>query len=355
MKMSMAFRKSPKTMNTISCGVALGPMFSLCRMREKLDRMNLKIAILLMTLLGAVGLSAANQVLQAESIENVRAEVKNDSLIVSFDLNTIKKIESLWIEIRTTSGEKITNNSLDNRSWNKVASSQNSKIVWAYALDKADLPGKDILIEVKANVGEEVAAIPPPIFQKPIETKPQKIDVAKFPQFRLGSEIMIDPTIGKDYGHAAYTLTGEYIVKPSWSILSGVGLHVSGERYYNNEYKEDDENDYVNITVPLTAEYKLNTGRLFRLYGGGGILNKFLVYEGDEYLNVGQGLKRYVFGLRAEAGIELRNWRMGVVYDKDITSYSVFNEKISYLGITLGLRFGGSNAYLKNKTSTDQF
>jgi len=142
-------------------------------------------------------------------------------------------------------------------------------------------------------------------------------------------------------------MTLEYIAKPSWSILTGIGYNFSSIEYRNMQNSYSDSNDYWSIVVPLTVEYKLNSGRWFRLYGGGGIQNRIIIRADDKYLNIGQGLNRYVLGLKAEAGIEIRSVRLGATYVSDITSYSVFNEKISYLGFTLGWRFGGSKAYIK--------
>jgi hypothetical protein len=298
-------------------------------------------------LLSLVSYSASAQTYQAESIDNVRAEVKNDSLIISFDLNTLQKIESVWVEIRTTDGKKIANNSLDNKSWNKVAVSQNCKVIWAYALDKVDLAGQDILIDVKVNVAAPVTEVAP-VQNVPIE-RPK--EVAKYPLLRPGIELMIDPNITEYQNNAALTFTFEYIVKPSWSILSGIGVQGSSVKYYDQGHigNEDylDSNDYLSVVIPITVEYKYNTGKWFRIYGGGGIQNRFVVYENDEYLNIGQGLNRYVLGLKAEAGIEIKDFRLGAAYVSDITSYSVFKEKISYFGLTLGWRFGGSKAYIK--------
>lgn len=279
-----------------------------------------------------------------ESIESVKAEVKNDSLIISFDLNNLIKIQSLWVEIRTADGKKIINNSLDTKIWKTVAAVPNSKIVWAYAIDKADIAGQDINIDVKANVFDEVpapvVAIPQPIKEKPKE-------VAKYPLFRPGIEITAgqDNFFGSDHftGNATFTL--EYIVKPSWSVLSGVGWQ--GTDLGGSTQVENWKVGYSSIIIPLTLEYKRNYGRWFRYYAGGGIQNRILMEEHDNYLNIGQGLKRYIFGAKAEAGIEIRSLRFGLTYVSDVTSYSVFNEKISYLGLTLGWRFGGSKAYIK--------
>jgi hypothetical protein len=281
--------------------------------------------------------SAFAQVGQIESIDNVRAEEKNDSLTISFDLNILQKIKSVWVEIRTADGKMIVSNPLDNKSWNKVETSQNRKIIWTYALDKIDLAGQDILIDVKANVEAPAIAVVPE--QKPI---------VKYPLLRPGIEFGIEPKVfGNGYGNANITMTLEYIAKPSWSILSGIGYNFSSIEYRNMQNNYSDSNDYWNIIVPLTVEYKLNSGRWFHLYGGGGIQSRIIIKTDDEYLNIGQGLNRYVFGLKAEAGIEIRSVRLGATYVSDITSYSVFNEKLSYLGLTLGWRFGGSKAYIK--------
>jgi len=282
--------------------------------------------------------SAFAQAGQTESIDNVRAEVKNDSLSISFDLNTLQKIESVWIEIRTADGKMIVSNSLDNKNWNKVGTSQNRRIIWNYALDKVDLADQDILIDVKANVEAPAIAVAPE--QKPI--------AAKYPLLRPGIELGIEPKVfGNGYGNTNITMTLEYIAKPSWSILTGIGYNFSSIEYRNMQNSYSDSNDYWSIVVPLTVEYKLNSGRWFRLYGGGGIQNRIIIRADDKYLNIGQGLNRYVLGLKAEAGIEIRSVRLGATYVSDITSYSVFNEKISYLGFTLGWRFGGSKAYIK--------
>lgn len=284
----------------------------------------------------------AAQPMQQESINNVQAEVRNDSLVVSFNLNTKQKVESVWVKIHTSDGKEITNNLLDKRVWDKGATDPNRKISWAFAKEGVDLAGQDILIDVKANV------VIPEVAKVPVE-KPK--EVARYPLFRLGYEIMIDPNITEYQNNAASTLTFEYIAKPSWSILGGIGVQGSGVKYYDQGHSgnEDylDSNDYLSVVIPITAEYKYNTGKWFRIYGGGGIQNRFVVYEDDEYLNIGQGLNRYVLGLKAEAGIEIKDFRLGAAYVSDITSYSVFKEKISYFGLTLGWRFGGSKAYIK--------
>lgn len=279
---------------------------------------------------------------QQESIDNVQAEARNDSLLISFNLNTKQKIESVWVKIRRSDGKEITDSLLEKKVWNKGAADSNRKISWAFVKEGVDLAGQDIMIDVKANVTV------PKVAKAPIE-KPK--EVAKYPLLRPGIELMIDPNITEYQNNAALTFTFEYIVKPSWSILSGIGVQGSSVKYYDQGHigNEDylDSNDYLSVVIPITAEYKYNTGRWFRLYGGGGIQNRFVVYEDDEYLNIGQGLNRYVLGLRAEAGIEIKDFRLGAAYVSDITSYSVFNEKISYFGLTLGWRFGGSKAYIK--------
>jgi hypothetical protein len=319
----------------------------------------------------------------SNQIENTRAEVRNDTLIITFDINTFFPVVSAWAEIRTTDGRPIPNNSLDAKVWDKVASGANRKIVWAYLNDGVDLSEKEIVITIKAEVltdggmnmitssmqgapnnlqdnpfgnqtgsnnqfnmnnipmqANDTYIEPIPRRKKYIEKPDKEKPTAKYPLFRPGLEFTAVPdlVLSNEDGSANLTLTFEYIAKPSWSILSGVGLLATRA---NNA-------DYSSIVIPLTFEYKLNTGRWFRVYGGGGIQNRLLINEDDHYLNIGQGLKRYVPGVKAEAGIEVRSIRLGITYHSDLTSYSVFDEKISFLGATLGWRFGGSKAYIKN-------
>jgi hypothetical protein len=72
-----------------------------------------------------------------------------------------------------------------------------------------------------------------------------------------------------------------------------------------------------------------------------------IAIKADDPLRFGQGLNRYMIGLKADAGIEIRCVRIGVSYFSDLTPFSVFDEKLSGINITLGWRIGGSKAYIK--------
>lgn len=290
---------------------------------------------------GSTNDKATVQPTQQESIDNVQAEVHNDSLVISFNLNTNRKIEAVWVKIGTSDGKEIIDSLLDKKIWDKGVAGSNRKICWVYANKETDLAGQDILINVKADVAAPEAAKVPVYKAK---------EIAKYPLLEPGFELSIDPKSNQDEGKATMSLTLEYIAKPSWSILSGIGVHVASVKSVLENLENESISDiitYGSIIVPLTIEYKLNTGSWFRIYGGGGIQNRFVFYEDDEYLNIGQGLKRYILGVKAEAGIEIRNVRLGATYLSDIDSYSEFNEKMTYLGLTLAWRFGGSKAYIK--------
>ena len=86
------------------------------------------------------------------------------------------------------------------------------------------------------------------------------------------------------------------------------------------------------------------------MYGGGGIVNKFGLIEGDDQLHFDQGLKRYVLAMKLDGGIEIKNVRLGISYSQDLTSYSVLNEKLSTVSYSINIRFGGSKAYIRKRT-----
>lgn len=302
-----------------------------------------KLTRLVMLLLLITGTLKAQQ-LSTESIDNIHAEIIDNKLVISFDLNTKSKIESLWVDIRKADGTRIANNSLDEKIWRTVASVYNSRIVWEYPMDNTDLAGQDILIDVKAKVYEKPAVVSPPVVvnipkEKPVQPKA----TARYPQFRTGLELTLQPGFWGDfdYGTTSATFTGEYIARPNFSLLSGLGVEYTSLDTYNSYQR------YLSLLVPFTLEYKLNTGRFFRIYMGGGMMNRIIVVADDEFLTFGQGLKRYVLGAKAEAGIELWNLRLGLTFCQDLTSYSVLNEKNIYMGVTVGIRFGGSKAYIK--------
>ncbi|MDP4276410.1 MAG: hypothetical protein Q8914_02145, partial [Bacteroidota bacterium] len=77
------------------------------------------------------------------------------------------------------------------------------------------------------------------------------------------------------------------------------------------------------------------------------IQNRILMKEDDRFFNIGQGLNRYILGYVAEAGFEIRNVRIGLTYESDLTPYSIINEKKSCLELSLGWRFGGLSQYRK--------
>jgi hypothetical protein len=318
------------------------------------------ISVLLVAFIIVLCNQLSAQIGYSSQIDNARAEMRNDTIIISFDINTVLPIETAWVEIRTTDGKLIANNSLDGKVWDKVASGTNRKIVWAYLNDGVDLSDKDIVITVKANLlvstgmngqdnpfGSATNIVPiQNSFQKIEKERHEKVrPTAKYPLLRPGIEL------GANIDNASSskaTLTMEYIARPWWSIHSGIGYEIAdvySDTSLGYGYKTG---TYGSIILPFTAELKLNTGRWFRLYGGGGIMNRFVIKEEDPILNFDQGLKRYVLGAKADAGIEIRSVRIGVSYIKDISSYSVFNEKMNVFNVVLGWRFGGSRAYIRN-------
>lgn len=302
----------------------------------------IQIFIIFILLFWIINLSA--QINNSNKIVINNVEVINDSIIISFDINSPLAVENVWVEIRTIEGKQIINNSLDNIIWDKVASGKNRKIVWNYAKDGLDLADKDISIKIYAtlidinqnkviisNNNQQLndSQIQSYFNEKEKTNKPRK--TAKYPLLRPGIEIGTDLKY-----YIKGTLTFEFIARPWWSIHTGVGY----------DYIESNSNDYKCVIIPLTVELKLNAGRWFRLYGGGGIQNRILITE-DDVLNVGYGLNRYMIGIKADAGMEIRSIRLGISYSKDITSYSVFDDKFSNLYLTFAFRFGGSRAYIR--------
>lgn len=319
-----------------------------------------KIQIFIIFILLFLEINLSAQINNSNEIVINKVEVINDSLIISFDINTPLAVENAWVEIRTIDGKQIINNTLDNIIWDKVASGKNRKIVWNYAKDDLDLADKDISIKIYAtlidvNQSKVIISnnnqqlndnqIQNYFNEKEKTNKPRK--TAKYPLFRPGLEVSVSY---KSPESVKATLTFEYIAKPWWSIHSGIGYQytiITHSTINNlNIYEKDVTDDYKSIIIPITAELKLNAGRWFRLYGGGGIVNR-IVFEEDDDLHVGQGLNRYMLGLKADAGMEIRSIRIGLSIHQDITPYSDINDKMSILSLSFGWRFGGSRAYIR--------
>ena len=306
----------------------------------------------------------ANANVNANEIEIKQIEFQNDTLFITFDINTPLAIESAWIEIRTVDGKQIVNNSLDRVVWNKVASGKNRKIIWAYGKDGVNIADMDLSIKINANIAAPMNVLMPQqqvitnqaqvYNQKPI--KPEKIkQTAKYPLLRPGIELGGPGMKIQDGGLSLKaTFTMEYIAKPWWSIHSGVGYQYFEVRHYyganigydNSIHYYQTTDEYHSIIIPLTTELKLNAGRWFRLYAGGGVMARIAFRESDR-LNFGQGLNRYMIGLKADAGLEIRCVRLGISYYTDLNSYSIFNDKLSTFNFTFGWRFGGSRAYIR--------
>lgn len=180
----------------------------------------------------------------------------------------------------------------------------------------------------------------------------KKEEKPEYPLFRPGIELgmgQLDSEGG--FLHGMMGVFFEYIVNPRWSLNSGTYYSSFGASdfvpYSYAEGGYDIHRYYSGLVIPLKADYKLNTGRWFRVYGGGGILNRIVLDEDDELLNLGQGLNRYMPGVTAEIGVEIRSVKLGVSWFSDLTPYSTFNERMSGFLFTLGWRFGGSKAYIK--------
>jgi hypothetical protein len=289
---------------------------------------NLLSAFLLAVLIFSISPLYA-QAQRIDSVENVNAMVRNDSLIISFNINTDKQIKAVYIRIRNNENKVILTQRVDS---NKTLSVNNGQYFWAYALsDSLNLNGKDINIAVKADI-----LLPPKV-----ENKTEKKSVLKF-----GIEQAIATKFYSNnwnIWNIVPSSTIEFIINPSWSILSGIGFQFSSVKYDN----EENSNDYLSIVIPFTADYIIYSKKWEHIYIGGGVQHRFVTWENDPYLNFGQGLNRYVLGVKFETGVEIFKARVGITYVSDITSYSELNEKNSSLGITVGWRLGEIKSHKK--------
>jgi hypothetical protein len=318
-------------------------------MKKIINKMKIRQSIFLMIIMIVADYSqlfAQNKV--QSKIEYTIVEVTSDKLIIHYDLNSQQPANKIWLEIYE-GNSLISPKTISGDIGDNVNPGRNKTIVWENKNDGFDLTDRKMSITVKANV----AYIPEQPIQAQVAPVPSKIENEKpkqqavYPLFRPGIEAAL--LSSSDFSVGEIGLTFEYIAKPWWSILSGVEYQMA--QYRSSTYSSDfgtDSWNYKSIIVPITAELKLNAGRWFRLFGGGGVENRFLIIEGDPALDINSGLNRYMIGLKLEAGIEIRNVRIGGALYHDINSYSVLDEKLSVVGLMVNWRFGGSKAYIKN-------
>jgi len=252
-------------------------------------------------------------------IDATIADARVDTLIITYDLISDKPVDLVWLEI--FDGEtKLNPKSITGDIGKNIVPGKNKKIIWYVKKDGIDLADHQLSVTVKAEV------------IIPIKIKPE-VKTLAYPSLRLGIEI----GAGESFKTA---LTMEYLPSRFLSVQSGIGFLYNPLKGTSG-YNEFNNISFGSIVVPFTVELNTNSSKNFILYGGGGIQGRIAIRESDVMLHFGQGLNKNMFGIKVDAGIEIRRLKIGVSYYKDLNSYSVFDDKISALDFILGWSFVG--------------
>ena len=161
-------------------------------------------------------------------------------------------------------------------------------------------------------------------------------------------------------------LTYEQVLNQHFSISTGVlgdcyANPLNG--YYQNLF-EGAKKPYEKmgrISIPLIGEYKYLITDHIRAFANLGITGNFYLdgsSDLDEYSgssDYSEGPKEFLLGGTIGAGIELKNFRIGVQYDRDFGHITRFDTDpiADRFMVTFGVRFGGNKLFRKtSKTRT---
>ena len=85
-----------------------------------------------------------------KTIQNTRLSLKNDKLIITYDLKSDKS-ENVYVNITSNDGTKIDAKALYGAIGEDISGGEEQKIIWDMAEDNMDLGGKEIQVEVKTK------------------------------------------------------------------------------------------------------------------------------------------------------------------------------------------------------------
>lgn len=164
-------------------------------------------------------------------------------------------------------------------------------------------------------------------------------------------------------GNFTVGVTFEYFLNHHFSLATAASYYAAKDPlkdYYDTGYFGSDRSKSVGfLAIPLLLEYKYLLTDNWRIYlGAGPAVNLVIknpweaIYEDwgeNNQFIIEKKYKSVMPAITAIAGVEYRNLRIGLQFDRQFSSITSMDTdtKIQSILITLGFRFGGNNNFRK--------
>lgn len=164
-------------------------------------------------------------------------------------------------------------------------------------------------------------------------------------------------------GNFTVGVTFEYFLNHHFSLATAASYYAAKDPlkdYYDTGYFGSDRSKSVGfLAIPLMLEYKYLLTDNWRIYLGAGPAVNLRISGTTEAVFSGwnekdqniyeEDYKSVMPAVTAVAGVEYRNLRIGLQFDRQFSSITSMDTdtKIQSFLITLGFRFGGNNNFRK--------
>jgi len=128
-----------------------------------------------------------------------------------------------------------------------------------------------------------------------------------------------------------------FAIEPKYAVMDqlSVGLRIEGAAMVNVDAAGETGNAQVNASYLATGDYYFSNNKFRPFIGvGAGIFTYANVSSDDNYSSADDVPTTSNFGAMARAGFEYGHFRLGV-------EYNFVKDKSGYLGLKLGVVFGG--------------